>query len=40
MTMRDDLRLDGIFAAREVPFLLLLLERLLRLFVLQREELY
>lgn len=35
--MTDDLRLDSVFAAGEVPFLLLLLERLLRLFVLQRE---
>jgi hypothetical protein len=33
----DDLRLDGVSAAREVPVLLLLLQRLLRLFVLQRE---
>jgi len=30
----DDLRLDGVSAAREVPVLLLLLQRLLRLFVL------
>jgi len=35
--MTDDLRLDSVFTAREVPFLLLLLERLFRFFVLQRE---
>jgi len=36
--MTDDLRLDGVFAAREVPFLLLLLERLLSLFVLSEPS--
>jgi len=34
VVVRDNLCLDGEFAGREVPFLLLLLERLLRLFVL------
>lgn len=33
-----DLRLDGEVAAREVPFLLLLLKRLPCLFVLQKEQ--
>jgi hypothetical protein len=37
VVVKDNLCLDGEFAGREVPFLLLLLERLLRLFVLQGE---
>jgi len=37
ISMTDDLRFDGVFAAREVPFLLLLFERLPRFFVLNAE---
>jgi len=36
MSRTDNLRLDGVFTTREMPFLLLLLERLPRVFVLQR----
>lgn len=38
MMTTGDLCLDGEVAAREVPFLLLLLERLLCFFVLQKEQ--